>query len=152
FVLRLHRRPGERGAGGQALEDVVAGVGPGRGEADVEVEGVRVAAGGERAQRGRAEAAQRAVVERAAAVDVLVHLQVELARESRTTGARAGERVGTGKSPGVRDRDRAGDRVADLHGGGVEDRAGPRAGHGELARCEGVGRNRGRGRSEVGEG
>ena len=46
--LRLHRRPGERGAGGQALEDVVAGVGPGRREADVEVEGVRVAAGSER--------------------------------------------------------------------------------------------------------
>src|SRR5205807_7788568 len=61
--------------------EVVAGVGSRRGEADVEVEGVRVAAGRERAERDRAEAAEGTVVDRGAAVDILVHLQVQLARK-----------------------------------------------------------------------
>src|SRR5439155_20130190 len=52
----------------------------------------------------------------------------------------------------VRDRDRAGGRVADLHRRGVEDGTGARPGHRERARGEGVGRDRGRGRREVGEG
>src|SRR5205823_13878388 len=104
--LRLRRRPGERRAGGQALKGVVAGVRTRRREADVEVEGVRVAVCRERAERDGAEAAEGTVVESGAAVDILVHLQVELARKSRAPGARTGQRVSAGKSPGIRDGDR----------------------------------------------
>src|SRR5712691_11590725 len=120
FVLRLRRRPVEGRAGRQALEEVVAGIRPGRREGDVEVEGVGIS-GCERPESGRADCTQRAVVESGAAVDVLVDLQVELACERCTTGRRAGERVHAGESSGIRDRDRAAGRVADLHRRGVED-------------------------------
>ena len=118
----------------------------------MEVEGVRVAAGRERAERDRAEAAEGTVVDRGAAVDILVHLQVQLARKSRATGSRAGQGVGAGQSSGIGDCDRAGGRVADLHRRGAEDGSGARAAHGQRARGERVGSDRGRGRREVGEG
>src|SRR3954465_13046869 len=77
FVLRLNRRPGEALVGRQALEGVVAGVAAGRGQAHVEEEGMRAAAGRERPEGSR-ERAQRAVIDGGAAVDVLVDREVQL--------------------------------------------------------------------------
>src|SRR5207253_5923088 len=152
LVLRLRRRPGEARACRESLECVVGGVGAGARQAHMEVEGVRVAARGERAEARGTEAGERSVVDRRAAVSILVDRELELAGERCAARGRSGQRVRTGESAGVRDRDRARRGVADLHRREREDRAGTRAAHRQRTRRKCVGRDRRRRGREVRKG